>query len=45
MGEKQNARRVLSLILPVVKGDNLLLKLRGKKLKNTITVVERALIK
>lgn len=29
----------------LVKGDNLLLKLRGKKLKNTITVVERALIK
>lgn len=32
-GGKINARRVLSLILPVVKGDNLLLKLRGKNRK------------
>lgn len=30
MGEKQNVRRVLLLILSVVKGDNLFLKLRGK---------------
>lgn len=45
MGEKQNVRRVLLLILSVVKGDNLFLKLRGKKLKNIIIVVERVLIK
>lgn len=30
MGEKQNVRRVLLLILSVVKGDNLFLKLREK---------------
>lgn len=33
MGEKQNVRRVLLLILQVVKGDNLFLKLREKNEK------------
>lgn len=34
---------IINIVL--VKGDNLFLKLRGKKLKNIIIVVERVLIK